>query len=211
MKRVFLTLLFAMTATVLNAQDASTPEYVIPFVLAGSEIYVMNGADPQTITIEAAGATKITESLGQYGSGFYPAAVAGPVRIRAGKPVVAWAEVAGTMIPAALLGSTGRLFLVTADTGIALHNPQNVPVRMTWYGFDRGRMAYFENFELKPGQQMVGFFKDLVDPAKFPLGLPSLMTIVVASEKSLDLAVTRCGFGRPTCSTVPVGSIGGNR
>lgn len=193
-----MTLLFAL---LMMVQTQEQP-LLIPFVDAGSEVWVVNGADPQEVLVLMPG-TPLPQRypLKQWESVTIQAKFRGYVRIGRRYPVLAWSVVAGTVFQARLADSVASVFAATPQTGISIANPFGEPVAFTFWIFDSSSQSSRSINDVIPA---LGHVVDYVSRWTGPV--KSNTTVVLASAKPIVIGVARC-MTPGACESIPAATI----
>jgi hypothetical protein len=144
----------------LHAQT-SIERSVIPLVLAGSEVTILND-DPNVngIDVKFSGGGQIRITLQPRAMVRLTSPSAGYVLIESRVQVTAYSVVQGAVFTNVQLNTYVRLFVADSQTGIAIVNPWSSGCSLTLWLYDEsGEAAYFRHV-LKPGEIRSQMFSD---------------------------------------------------
>lgn len=172
----------------------------IPFVRTGDEIVIVND-QPNVQTIRISFHTAVMTLVLQ------------PLEIRrlrspeTGYALVesdktdftAYSIVDNAVFAAQLLNTYSRGFVVTKQTGIAISNPQNISVTLTFWLYTHDGYSTYKNFALLPGNSMIGFFNDIIGV------VDTQLWVKVLASKPIFIGAAECS---KVCQSIPIRNYG---
>ena len=173
---------------------------ILPYIVAGQTITIMND-EPNDQTVRIRTYSGVRDYPAAANSVItIPTSETGYALVESDKTNVrAYATVQGTTIPAMYLNTYSRSLRVTPKTGIAIANPWNVLVTITFEQHVSGSVSR-KSIQIMPGAYIAGFYRDIVAP------VDKQSLVFILSSMPVGVGAAECI--KDICESAVVGSMG---
>ena len=173
---------------------------IVPYIVAGQTVTIVND-EPNDQTVRIRTYSSIRDyPIAANSVLTIPASETGYALVESDRTNVrAYAVIQGTTIPAMYLNTYSRSIRVTPKTGIAIANPWNVLVTITFEQHVNGNVSR-KSIQIMPGSHIVGFYRDIAGP------VDKQSLVFILSSMPVGVGAAECI--KDTCESVVVGSMG---
>ena len=180
--------------------EAQRFRYVIPLVKEGSEIVVQNfDVADQTVTVRTFAKAEPFEMAARSILRLRSKERGFVVVEAASNPLMTWSVVDGVMLRGVQLNTHNRSFIANRDTGVAIANPWDQAVDLTFWNYHSDGQITFEALTVEAGSSLAVFYSTLVD-------FDGDVLVSVLSRRPLAIAAAR--FDGWQFQSVPVVAVG---